>query len=116
MSYTIDFTWNGLDISAEIEEYDRGTRWDPPSGGGCEDFTFEVDDLSEVFGHDDTLVESEGVMNMLLAAWEITETVSPTLIAKIEREWADDIMEAANEYFWNDIGGPSGLADYYYEG
>lgn len=114
MSHTIDFTFRGLAVTAEIDEYDRGSRWDPPSGGTCEHWEFTVEDVDDVLEHLE--LESEGLDQMIRACFKFTETAPQTLIEKLEREWADDIDEAATDYFWNDIGGPGGLEDYYYEG
>lgn len=112
MSYPIEFTFRGLAVSAEIDECSRGSYWEPPSGGGCEHWEFTVEDMDEVLEH---LELSEGLDRMLRAAFKFTGIAPQSLIEKLEREWADDIDNAAGEY-WNDIGGPGGMKDYNYEG
>lgn len=121
MSYSVDLTFRGLAIDAEIEDYDPGVRTFsngdpgyPPSGGCCYDFDWEVDDIDELLC--ELEIESEGVENMVRAFYRICGKLPDTLIKRIERDWEEDIMEAATEYFWQDVGGPGGYEDYCYDG
>lgn len=108
MSHTIEFTWQGLSVEAGIDEYDPGDRIDPPSGGVCEDAEWTVDDIDEVLEHLE--IESEAIEQMVRALYKYTGKLPAILASKIDG-W--DIEEAATEFFWNDIGGPGGLEDYY---
>ena len=98
MNRTITFPFQGLEVTAEISPYDKGTWMEPPSGGEVEDYTFVVDDLDEVLAWGD-LVESESVERMLMALFGFTGgTVPQILLDKIGRVWDDEIILAAYEY------------------
>jgi len=114
MSYSIDLTYRGLAIEATIDEYDRGSYWQPPEGGTCDDFTWEVDDIDELLG--ELELESEGLERMVRAFYRMFERLPATLKARIDRDWEDDIYQRATDYFWEDVGGPSGYRDYCYDG
>ena len=121
MSYSIDLTYRGLAIDAEIEDYDPGVHTFsngdpgyPPSGGCCESFTWVVDDIDEVLC--ELEIESEGVENMVRAFYRMFNRLPSTLVEKIDRDWEEGIMDAATEHFWEKCGGPGGYEDYCYDG
>lgn len=105
MSYSIEFNTRGLAVTAEIEAYDCGDRWDPPSGGTCEKVEWSVDDIDEVM--ESLEIDNELLERVLRADFARTGELPLTIAATINDEW--DLMEAATEYFWHDIGGPEGL-------
>ncbi len=95
MSYSIEFEFRGLAVTAEIEEYDRGTYMQPPEGGEAESINWDVDDIDEVL--EEMGIESESVEQIVRACFKYTGKLPLALERRINREW--DIEEAAAEYF-----------------
>lgn len=114
MSYAIDFSYRGLAVSATIDSYDAGDRMQPPEGGTCEDLDWEVEDIDEVLLHVE--LSTEGLDQMIRGFYRIFGRLPATLVARIERDWNDDLYSEATDYFWNDVGGPGGYQDYCYDG
>ncbi len=106
MSNSIELTYKGLTIEAEIEDYDPGVHTYsngdpgyPPSGGGCESFFWVVNDLDEVLL---AMGISDDKSLMIRTYYKMFGELPRTLCEKIDREWEKDIMDAATDYFWND--------------
>jgi len=121
MSYQVDMTFRGLALDASVEDYDPGVHTFsngdpgyPPSGGNCEDFSWEIEDIDEVLL--ELELSTEGLDNMVRAFYRMFGRLPETLVKKIDEEWAEDIMDAVDDYFWNTMGGPGGQEDWHYDG
>lgn len=110
MSDTIHFTHRGLNVTASICGYTPATWLDPADGGYAEDASWEIDDIDEVIC--ELELKSEGMERLVGGYWNVMGKL-PQLLADHIDTW--DLLTAADDYFWNEIGGPSGLADYYYD-
>lgn len=100
---TVNLTFRGLNIEAEMEEYDPGVRTYPngdpgypPSGGGCAGYTWDVDDIGEVLRELEIEEELRGpIRGFVRSLGRLPKFVT----WMIDDRWADDIAEAACEEF-----------------
>lgn len=113
MEYSVDFTYRGLFVMAKLEPYDPGDRMQPPEGGAAYEVEWEVEDIDELLLHLE--LSTEGLDNMVRAHYRLLGHLPKTLATRIERDWGDDLLHEATEFFWNDAGGPSGYKDYSYD-
>lgn len=102
MTYTINFTYRGLAIEAKMEEYtpavltlSNGDPGYPAEGGGCESYTWEVDDLDEVLLWLE--LSAEGMDIIVRGFYKTFGRLSSELRKKIDREWGMDIEFEAIE-------------------
>lgn len=103
-SQTINLTYQGLLIEAEIEDFDPGVRTFangdpgyPPEGGYCEFYTWEVEDIDEVL---ENLEQSaEGYDQLVRGYYSLYRCLPDVLVKRINRDWDESIREAAEEYF-----------------
>ena len=114
MSYSVQLSFRGLSITANLDDYVPATREQPEEGGGCMEFEWEVEDIDEVLEH---LAIPEGAIRDRCSGFYNRFSRLPvTLHDRIEDGWNDAISEAATEHFWGTVGGPSGYQDYNYDG
>ncbi len=98
------FSYRGLEIEAEMEPFDPGVRYyadgsgEPPSGGGCEEFSIAVGDIDELCAE---LSEhfGESVIKILRGFYSVRGELPKCVVHWIEGHWDDAIREkAAEEY------------------
>tara|TARA_R110000796_G_scaffold220804_1_gene336873 strand:+ start:45 stop:320 length:276 start_codon:yes stop_codon:yes gene_type:complete len=86
------FYFRGLEVDAEMSPVDPGDWLNPPTGGDCEDYTWEVDDINEVLEH-------LGLDGRARDCYEKTGELPAKVVERINQEWDDDIAELAAEKY-----------------
>jgi hypothetical protein len=99
VSYEVQFSFKGLRVEAVISDYWSGDREQPPEGGTCESFSWSVEDVWE-------LILELQLPEMVAAFFGLFGRLPKTVEAKIEREF--NLAGEVEEYFWHELGGPSG--------
>lgn len=105
MTYTINFTYRGLAIEAKMDEYtpavltlSNGDPGYPAEGGGCESYTWEVDDLDEVLLWLE--LPTDILYRLAKAVFLKIGKLPIDLVRKIDREWDIEFeaIEASMDY------------------
>ena len=99
MIHTTKFNYRGLAVTAQINEYWGGDWENPPEGGDCFDYDWEVADIDELLR--ECAIGGEGVDQMIRALWRITGRLPVALENRIDLKWQEDITRTAEEYSWD---------------
>lgn len=133
-------SYRGLWINFDIEPYDPGVHTFsngdpgyPPSGGGCEDW--ELDGIENGAEFAMEMADSwepparwrlgsrflRWIILWILERYDQLRPREQDQMRKVAEalaleHWDEDIRQACEEYYWDDIGGPAGEQDYFYDG